>query len=210
MGNKATYEQIAVVRSVVGRDFSDMDIIRALHMANNDAAAAINIIFDTPHVRLTGESTASATTTAASLMKSLTTPVVPDRKVLVRRTNMDLSVDRNSDDGAVRPSGPATSRAPDSDWWLVGSSELSGLSTCKGRRLKVGDRVTFSFPSANASTSSPSTARFPGRGRSLASCSDIVRFSTQEHGEVTAPLLLFISSSTSYVCYLEIFLFHLP
>ncbi|KAG1330981.1 DNA repair protein RAD5A [Cocos nucifera] len=184
MGNKATEEQIAVVRSVVGRDFSDMDIIRALHMANNDAAAAINIIFDTPHIRLTGEPTASTTTTAAARKKSLTPPVAPDRKELVRRTNTDLPVDRYPDNGAVRPSVPATSRASDSDWWLVGSSELSGLSTCKGRRLKAGDRVTFSFPSANTSTSSPSTTRFPGRGRSLAFCSDIVRFSTQEHGEI--------------------------
>ncbi|XP_073113933.1 DNA repair protein RAD5A isoform X3 [Elaeis guineensis] len=184
MGNKATEEQIGVVRSVVGRDFSDMDIIRALHMANNDAAAAINIIFDTPHIRLTGEPTASTTTTATARKKSLTPPVVPDREEVVRRTNMDLPVDPNTDNDAVRPSGPATSRTSDSDWWLVGSSELSGLSTCKGRRLKAGDRVTFSFPPANTSTSSPSTARFPGRGRSLASCSDIVRFSTQEHGEI--------------------------
>ncbi|KAL6575778.1 hypothetical protein OROHE_000759 [Orobanche hederae] len=48
MGNKATEEIISTVRSIVGDEFSDMDIIRALHMANNDPTAAINIIFDTP------------------------------------------------------------------------------------------------------------------------------------------------------------------
>ncbi|XAR60084.1 hypothetical protein NMG60_11033326 [Bertholletia excelsa] len=47
MGNKVTDELVATVRSIVGGDYSDMDIIRALHMANNDATAAINIIFDT-------------------------------------------------------------------------------------------------------------------------------------------------------------------
>ncbi|KAL6577426.1 hypothetical protein OROMI_011702 [Orobanche minor] len=48
MGNKATEEIISTVRSIVGDEFSDMDIIRAFHMANNDPTAAINIIFDTP------------------------------------------------------------------------------------------------------------------------------------------------------------------
>ncbi|KMT18659.1 hypothetical protein BVRB_2g027880 [Beta vulgaris subsp. vulgaris] len=36
------------IRSVVGQNYAEMDIIRALHMANNDATGAINIIFDTP------------------------------------------------------------------------------------------------------------------------------------------------------------------
>uniref|UniRef100_A0A2N9IMA0 Uncharacterized protein n=1 Tax=Fagus sylvatica TaxID=28930 RepID=A0A2N9IMA0_FAGSY len=30
-----------------------------------------------------------------------------------------------------------------SEWWFVGCSEVSGLSTCKGRRVKPGDEVVF-------------------------------------------------------------------
>ncbi|KAG9144008.1 hypothetical protein Leryth_013897, partial [Lithospermum erythrorhizon] len=46
--NKVNDELISTVRSVVGVDYSEMDIIRALHMAKNDPTAAINIIFDAP------------------------------------------------------------------------------------------------------------------------------------------------------------------
>ncbi|XP_020110775.1 putative SWI/SNF-related matrix-associated actin-dependent regulator of chromatin subfamily A member 3-like 2 isoform X2 [Ananas comosus] len=194
MGNKANEEQIAVVRSVVGADFSEMDVIRALHMANNDAAAAINIIFDTPHLRLT-TAAALASPTAAARKKSLKSSSPPVRQTasgtatsIAKEVARSADIDRNlSNVGAKGDLEPASSRLPDrrdTDWWFVGSSDIVGLSTCKGRRLKVGDKVAFTFPSGNNSSVSPCTARFPGRGRPIAPCSKIVRFSTEDHGEV--------------------------
>lgn len=183
MGNKVKDEQIAVVRSVVGQDFSEMDIIRALHMANNDAAAAINIIFDTPHLRLSGE------TTGARKRSPPRPAAAPDRKDvatnsdLVQRTLHNPREPETDSLGSSKPADETTPVPKDSDWLLVGSSDLAGLSTCKGRRLKAGDKVTFSFPSEK-SLSCPSTGKFPSRGRSVASCSEIVRFSTAESGEI--------------------------
>ncbi|WOL01625.1 hypothetical protein Cni_G10342 [Canna indica] len=216
--NKVMDEEIAVVRSVVGQEFSDMDIIRALHMANNDVAAAINIIFDTPHVRLTpGDKRTCAR--RKSLDSPNTVSASADRKPIARTPSYCAPVSGTPDcEPSPVASAPTSSRAPvaavpvtavgsnerspsdgaatetsgsdllpdskESDWWLVGSAELAGLSTCKGRRIKPGDKVTFSFPSV-IKVASPSTGtRFPGRGRSVASCSEIVRFSTEEHGEV--------------------------
>ncbi|KAH7680561.1 DNA helicase protein [Dioscorea alata] len=160
MGNKATDEQVSVVRTVVGQDFSDMDIIRALHMANNDAAAAINIIFDTPHFRISS-SPSKKNPNPPVILKETQRPVSSTAKVIAEKSEQEI----------------------EGDWWLVGTSELAGLSTCKGRRIKAGDKVNFSFPSRNKKTS-PSPGKFPGRGRSMASCSEIVRFSTQESGEI--------------------------
>lgn len=71
-----------------------------------------------------------------------------------------------------------------SEWWFVGCGEVSGLSTCKGRRLKIGEAVDFTFPSERK-LSSQSLAKFgSGRGRQAAPCSEIVRFSTKACGEV--------------------------
>lgn len=59
---------------------------------------------------------------------------------------------------------------------------MAGLSTCKGRRIAPGDAVTFSFPNAAAAAAAGKSR--PGRS-SLASCSsEIMRFSTPNHGEV--------------------------
>ncbi|KAF3622072.1 hypothetical protein FXO38_31501, partial [Capsicum annuum] len=45
---KITDELVSMVRTIVGDEYREMDIIRSLHMAKNDPTAAINIIFDTP------------------------------------------------------------------------------------------------------------------------------------------------------------------
>lgn len=194
MGNKANEEQIAVVRSVVGEDFSEMDVIRALHMANNDAAAAINIIFDTPHLRLT-TAAVLASPTAAARKKSLKSSSPPVRQTASgTATSIAKEVARSADiarkfsnvgaEGDLEPASSRLSDRRDTDWWFVGSSDIVGLSTCKDRRLKVGDKVAFTFPSGNNSSVFPCTARFPVRGRPIAPCSEIVRFSTEDHGEV--------------------------
>lgn len=221
MGNrKVTPEQISVVRSVVGGDFPEMDIIRALHLANNDPTAAINIIFDAP-AQFQSSVLASPGDGAGAPLLSPTTPTPcapcgrsgtrkgagatpsPSADHLTHPLRGADSVDCHSEDGATstdvgcahyppeapsrdvdrKASEPGTRDEKNNDWWLVGRCDLTGLSTCKGRRLRAGELVSFSFPSTKVESSSSNT-RFSSRGRQVASCSEIVRFSTQDSGEV--------------------------
>ncbi|KAG9459025.1 hypothetical protein H6P81_003533 [Aristolochia fimbriata] len=202
MGNKIVEEQISVVRAVLGQDFSDMDIIRALHMANNDVTAAINIILDTPRV-ITRDTTTRSTSNGKNSHKSsdsrLTRQLGSNKRASVSdidqaenemRNRLSDSDSDQAKNGGTDNSSPEifeAARSPSSsgrgDWWFVGSSELAGLSTCKGRRLKPGDSVTFTFP-ADKTLNSPSGAKHPSRGRTVTTCSEIVRFSNQECGEI--------------------------
>jgi DNA repair protein RAD5 len=59
---------------------------------------------------------------------------------------------------------------------------MAGLSTCKGRRIAPGDAVTFSFPTAAAATAAAKSR--PGRFALTSCSSEIMRFSTPNHGEV--------------------------
>ncbi|XP_068662044.1 DNA repair protein RAD5A isoform X2 [Aristolochia californica] len=202
MGNKIAEEQISVVRAVLGQDFSDMDIIRALHMANNDITSAINIILDTPRVSArdtTTENTSngrkshnpSDSVLARQSNSNKRAPLldIDQEENEIRNRSSDSDTDQARNGGMVNSSAEISEalRSPSSsgrgDWWFIGSSELAGLSTCKGRRLKSGDRVTFSFP-VDKTLKSPSGAKHPGRGRSVVACSEIVRFSNQECGEI--------------------------
>lgn len=145
---------MATVRAVLGDGTPEMDIIRALHMAGDDPTRAINILLDFPHG-----------------------PPPPPPP--------------SPSPSPSPPAGKPTKPHPESTngggggehWWLVGSVEMAGLSTCKGRRVASGDAVTFSFPN------SPVAAAAGGKSRSgrpaLVSCSsEIMRFSTPRHGEV--------------------------
>lgn len=195
MGNKVTDELLSTVRSIVGSEYSDMDIIRALHLAKNDATAAINIIFDTPN------------------FKSKELPAIP-KTPRVSRTVASNSSKRNgfenqnsnsNSNSTVREANATDCSVSDSgegfveeeedvsrenslgdEWWFVGCSEVSGLSTSKGRRVKPGDEVVFKFPLKSTSSRSPSPGKVFGKGRqhAAAACSEIVRFSTKETGEV--------------------------
>ncbi|XP_010031449.2 DNA repair protein RAD5A isoform X2 [Eucalyptus grandis] len=202
MGNKATDELLSTVRSVVGADFSDMDIIRALHLASNDATRAINIIFDTPNFKARERPrqpppppppTTTTTTTTQTQPRRRNAGVSNRGDGVVARGRPDEVVGRGLDgpgggaeDGAVLregvEDGGELSSGAESKWWLVGWGEVAGLSTCKGRRVKPGEKLTFTFPSKQ-SAASPSPGKF-GKGRSAAACSEIVRFSTKECGEI--------------------------
>lgn len=195
MGNKVTDEQVSTVRSIVGSEYSDMDIIRALHMANNDATAAINIIFDTPSFKPKGGSgLPKSPERPRRSSSSEPRPRVPNS----RQNGGDDSEKRdNRCSGTEGGGGDCASSSGDglvedvcrressigSEWWLVGCSELAGLSTCRGRRIKPGDEVVFKF-SATSASSSRSPGKVFGRGRQVAACSEIVRFSTRDSGEV--------------------------
>ncbi|XP_030453460.1 DNA repair protein RAD5A isoform X2 [Syzygium oleosum] len=186
MGSKATDELLSTVRSVVGADFSDMDIIRALHLASNDATRAINIIFDTPNFKtrerpLPRRNPGVANRNSGSRSGGVISKGRPDEG----GRGLDGPGGGATDGAVLREDvedGRESSGAAESEWWLVGCGEVAGLSTCKGRRVKPGDKLTFTFP-PKQSAASPSPGKF-GKGRSAAACSEIVRFSTKECGEL--------------------------
>ncbi|XP_043724882.1 DNA repair protein RAD5A isoform X2 [Telopea speciosissima] len=192
MGNKITDELITAVRSVICNDFTDMDIIRALHMGNNDVTAAINIIFDMPNFgnKERIDARRSPEVSSRNSKPEMNVSVTPER---IRNESRDCSLGSELS-GARNCSMPECtlesaepvrlqpSASNCTEWWFVGSAELAALSTCKGRKLKAGDEVIFSFPSKQSK--SPSTAKFPGRGRVAAACSEIVRFSTKDSVEI--------------------------
>ncbi|CAH9072757.1 unnamed protein product [Cuscuta europaea] len=175
MGNKVDEELLSTVRSVVGDEYTEMDIIRALHMANNDATAAINIIFDTPSFK-------KSIFKKAFEVPNLSTRSVPSVGSNVRRSsNESEKCERGttSNDGNV---GDSDGGKMGSEWWLVGIGEVAGMSTCKGRNIKPGDEVYFTFPTEKK-LNSQSTRKL-GRGRHMVACSEIVRFSSKALGEI--------------------------
>lgn len=182
MGSKVKDELVSTVRSIVGLEYSTMDIIRALHMANDDVTAAINILFDT---------TPSFKTKDKSATRNASSSRIPNSNETVNRAVDSTSSDGTpnpgsgvrSVDNSTEPTRGLSSSPIGSEWWLVGCGEVSGLSTCKGRRLKPGDEVGFNFPLKSA-PAAPSPGKFGGRGRQVAACSEIVRFSTKDCGEI--------------------------
>ncbi|KAL8484399.1 hypothetical protein ACS0TY_026896 [Phlomoides rotata] len=187
MVNKVTEELISTVRSIVGGEFPDMDIIRALHMANNDPTAAINIIFDAP--RSFKKPDFPKKTEPSNRNPNAEPPIIDSSvKKSVSRIENPNSSSRshgslNSNEGnAVTNSG--VTKEMGNVWWFVGSCEVAGLSTCKGRILKPGDEVNFTFPVEKKLTSPAAGKLRGGRGRQVATCSEIVRFSTNSCGEI--------------------------
>lgn len=176
MGNKVPEELVSTVRSIVGDEYTEMDIIRALHMANNDATAAINIIFDTPgfkklEFRKTSEVPNLNSSSGTQSLGSTTRRSSSEDKKCERSSNSDngsqqKTENRESNNGCR---SDADGCEMESEWWFVGTSEVSGLSTCKGRSLKPGDEVYFTFP-AEKKLNSPSLGKF-GRGRQVVACS---------------------------------------
>lgn len=195
MGNKVTDELLSTVRSIVGSEYSDMDIIRALHLAKNDATAAINIIFDTPNFK-SKELPAIPKTPRVSRTVASNSSKRNGFENQNSNSNSNSSVrEANATDCSVSDSGEGFVEEEEDvsresslgdEWWFVGCSEVSGLSTSKGRRVKPGDEVVFTFPLKSTSSRSPSPGKVFGKGRqhAAAACSEIVRFSTKETGEV--------------------------
>uniref|UniRef100_A0A0A9DK66 RAD5 n=1 Tax=Arundo donax TaxID=35708 RepID=A0A0A9DK66_ARUDO len=155
-----------------------MDIIRALHMAGDDPTKAINILLDFHHKPPPPPlpPSTSPSPPPAKPAKTLTESTPPSKAP----TQPKPTAEKPKPTPAP---APATTNGGGEHWWLVGNAEMVGLSTCKGRRMDPGDAVTFSFPNATAAVAAAGKSR-PGRP-SLASCSsEIMRFSTPNHGEV--------------------------
>ncbi|KDO45613.1 hypothetical protein CISIN_1g003540mg [Citrus sinensis] len=165
MGTKVTDEVLSTVRSVVGPEFSNMDIIRALHMANHDPAAAINIIFDTPNFK-TPE----------------IKPLAARRKLIISKEN---EIRASSENGTLAEA-IAEGYSEGSEWWFVGWGDVPAMSTSKGRKLRRGDEVTFTFPlkSFNSLSSKFPSKSFVRARQAVVPCSEIVRFSTKDAGEI--------------------------
>ncbi|KAK4492241.1 hypothetical protein RD792_003042 [Penstemon davidsonii] len=191
MGNKkATEDMISTVKSVVGPEISDMDIIRALHMAKNDPTAAINIIFDTPRsfkkpdicVKPENVDTDLPPINASSVKRNVTR-VESSNSASKSDGSSKCGVGRNQIEGKDK-SDSGVCNEIGIEWWFVGNVEVAGLSTCKGRVLNPGDEVNFDFP-LEKKLPTPSPGKLGGgRGRQVASCSEIVRFSTKACGEI--------------------------
>ncbi|KAL6577425.1 DNA repair protein rad5a [Orobanche minor] len=193
MGNKATEEIISTVRSIVGDEFSDMDIIRALHMANNDPTAAINIIFDTPRsFRKPGFPKKSEPSNSnrnaeppgiACSDKQNGNQVENSVSELKYSSMLNNSVPRNEVEGNDSTASEVAEEMG-SEWWFVGNAEVVAISTCKGRILKTGDAVNFTFP-VEKKSAAPSPGKLKGgRVRQVATSSEIARFSTNSCGEI--------------------------
>ena len=164
-------EQVATVRAVLGEETPEMDIIRALHMAGDDPTKAINILLDFHH----------------KPPPPSPSPSPPPVKPAAESTPPPPKTPAQPKPPAEKPrSSPATTGGGGGGrdrWWLVGSAEMAGLSTCKGRRVAAGEPVSFSIPNSAAAAAS-------GKGRpgrfypSSGAPSEIIRFSTPQQGEV--------------------------
>ncbi|XP_010493369.1 PREDICTED: putative SWI/SNF-related matrix-associated actin-dependent regulator of chromatin subfamily A member 3-like 2 isoform X3 [Camelina sativa] len=182
MGTKVSDDVVSTVRSVVGSDYSDMDIRRALHMANHDPTAAINIIFDTPSFSKPPDVVAATPSPSGGSNggKKVDNGIKGCAFASVGANHrVEEEEDESGDGGEESVSG--------NEWWFVGCSELAGLSTCKGRKLKSGDELVFTFPHSKGSKSETTPGkRGSGRGRPAlrGGASDIVRFSTKDSGEI--------------------------
>ncbi|CAI0398124.1 unnamed protein product [Linum tenue] len=194
MGSKVSDELLTTVRAIVGSGFSDMDIIRALHLANHDPTAAINIIFDTPNFNSKpkfqsprasisspspGPKPSSAEDRRAEKENGGSRDLVGDVGVSPRGRESGDGVDERA-----RLSGSSSvSGVLGGEWWCLGNGVVAGLSTSKGRKINAGDEVMFTFPVNRKSTAS--AAKGFGKGRqAAAACSEIVRFSTVNGGEI--------------------------
>lgn len=163
-------------------------------MANNDPTAAINIIFDSPKLFKKPEFLKKTGLSNGNLNPK-PPPVESNLEFNAKRVrNSDSGSNSNGlnlRSGRIEGEGNGNSNSAlgkemGSEWWFVGTAEVSGLSTCKGRSLNPGDEVNFTFPVERKLTT-PSPGKFGGgggRGRQAAACSEIVRFSTKAHGEI--------------------------
>ncbi|XP_021767366.1 DNA repair protein RAD5A-like [Chenopodium quinoa] len=187
MNCKIKDEVIETIRSVVGQDYAEMDIIRALHMANNDATGAINIIFDTPNF-------ISQSRQNPRINTSQRVKIPSSNLITIEDTNEDsksngevickemVVADVQEREKAITCS---SSKPVGEEWCFVGYGEISAMSTSKGRRIKIGDEVDFAFPVKNKlNSNSPLPGKVFGRGKQAGACSEIVRFSTKSGGEI--------------------------
>ncbi|KAK1313806.1 hypothetical protein QJS10_CPA06g00274 [Acorus calamus] len=235
--------EIEQVRSVLGPEPLESDILRALSLAGNNPNRAINIILDTPGfltprpppVKLS--TVGSGSRISASVKQEQLEegdisngqvkkepdmgsddkgPILKPFHGGVKKEELDVGLDEKS--GVLVPfkrdenfvdltkihHTPYLNPCPISsvnlrrswiggfrcgergvpeerDWFLLGRTTVTGMSTCKGRKLEFNEIVHFAFPSADGRTS----YRKPWVSAKAAAASlEIVRFSTKRNGEI--------------------------
>lgn len=197
--DKVSDEVISTVLSVVGSEYSKMDVIRALHMAKNDPTAAINVIFDTPcfqtpemsnntdalrqNLKPKAQNSASNSSSESCCKNGNVPSSILNGNVKANREGIER-VGKVEEPRESSSSGTSCSSSIGPEWWFVGCGEIAGLSTCKGRSLDPGEEVVFTFPAEMKLSSSSSGKIGSGRGRHVAACSEIVRFSSRKCGEI--------------------------
>ncbi|CAM0948087.1 unnamed protein product [Alopecurus aequalis] len=185
MGKESGREaQVATVRAVLGGGTPEMDIIRALHMAGDDPTKAINILLDFHHKPPPSPSPSPPPLKPTKpTAESIPPPKTPAQPKPPAEKPRPIPAQPKPPAEKPRPS-PATAATGGGRerWWLVGSAEMAGLSTCKGRRVAAGEPVSFKIPNSKAAAA-PGKGR-PGRFSPASSGSEIMRFSTPQQGEV--------------------------
>ncbi|KAK9931068.1 hypothetical protein M0R45_018364 [Rubus argutus] len=160
-------ENVKEIRSVLGSEIPEFEVLRALSQCGGDRNAAINFILENAGaivVKNTNTGTGARISTrinqgadSHNVLKpnSVVKKEVPDCEV--------ISVKQ------VRPQNLEDGDFPtERDWLLVGGTLVTALSTSKGRKLVDNEIVNLSFPSVNSSNKT----RW------------IVRFSTKRSGEI--------------------------
>jgi DNA repair protein RAD5 len=155
-------KNVKEIRSVLGSEIPEFEVLRALSQCGGDRNAAINFILENAGaivVKNTNTGTGARISTqvnqGADSHNSFVKKEVPDCEV--------ISVKQ------VRPQNLEDGDFPtERDWLLVGGTLVTALSTSKGRKLVDNEIVNLSFPSVNSSNKT----RW------------IVRFSTKRSGEV--------------------------
>ena len=96
MSYKVSDEDVELMRCVLGSGPSEMDLIRALHLAKNDVNLAFNVLFDT--IGYKGTETNVKRTTAGSGARVLTTcheqvpSIIQNSDTTIKREHMPSSL----------------------------------------------------------------------------------------------------------------------
>ncbi|CAO2813217.1 unnamed protein product [Amaranthus hypochondriacus] len=184
MNSKITDEVVETIRSVIGEDYSELDIIRALHMANNDTNGAINIIFDTPDFISPSRQNCRINSRGRVKIPSSNLIVIEENNENPKRNGESACKDLAIVSVQEKENRSIQLNSGGKEWFFVGYGEISGMSTSKGRKIKIGDEVDFFFPLKDKTTSNSTTGKVFGRGKQVKMCSEIIRFSTKSGGEI--------------------------
>lgn len=169
-------ENVKKIRSVIGSQIPELEILSALSQCGDNPDAAVSFILENQANTITGGTRISRTqkgseeSDEADLHSGLNPKrvkkEVPDCELIsVQQVRLE-----NLEDGDfnIEP-----------DWFLVGSTFVTATSTSKGMKLLDNEIVHFSFPSSNFSNKT----------------NWIVRFSTKRSGEV---ILYFLFAQVSF------------
>ncbi|XP_004297995.1 PREDICTED: putative SWI/SNF-related matrix-associated actin-dependent regulator of chromatin subfamily A member 3-like 3-like [Fragaria vesca subsp. vesca] len=146
-GQEGLFQQedsVKRIRSVLGFEMPEFEIVRALSECGGNETAAINFIFENARAVVVKKTDQHAD---ALKPKSVVKKEVADCEV--------VSVKQ------VRPPNVEDGDFPtEKDWLSVGGTVVTALSTSKGRKLVDNEIVNLSFPTVNSSNKTKWIVRF--------------------------------------------------